>query len=49
MNRYGQGQKGLKFVIDEKKHVDLRLRLRHDELSQVKFFKAIVDGYLAND
>ena len=49
MNRYGQGQKGVKFVIDEKKHVDLRLRLRHDELSQVKFFKAIVDGYLAND
>lgn len=49
MNRYGEDHKTLVFAIEEKKHVDLRIRLRHDDLSQVKFFKALVDGYLDND
>jgi len=49
MNCYGPGQKKINFVINVKKHVDLRIRLRHDDLSQVKFFKAMVDGYLEND
>ena len=49
MNRYPEDHKGLTFAIEEKKHVDLRIRLRHDDLSQVKFFKAMVDGYLENN
>ena len=49
MRRYGTEQKEIKFVIDEKKHVDLRIRLRHDDLSQVGFFKALVEGYLDNN
>ena len=49
MNKYPEGHKTLVFAIEEKKHVDLRIRLRHDDLSQVKFFKAMVDGYLENN
>jgi len=49
MNRYGPDHKKINFVIEVKKHVDLRIRLRHDDLSQVRFFKAMVDGYLENN
>jgi len=49
VSRYPADHKNLVFVIEEKKHVDLRIRLRHDDLSQVKFFKAMVDGYLENN
>lgn len=49
MSRYPADHKNLVFVIEEKKHVDLRIRLRYDDLSQVKFFKAMVDGYLENN
>lgn len=49
MNRYGSDHKKINFAIEVKKHVDLRIRLRHDDLSQVRFFKAMVDGYLANN
>ena len=49
MNRYGSDHKKINFVIEVKKHVDLRIRLRHDDLSQVRFFKAMVDGYLENN
>ena len=40
MSRYPADHKNLVFVIEEKKH---------DDLSQVKFFKAMVDGYLENN
>ena len=49
MNRYGSDHKKINFAIEVKKHVDLRIRLRHDDLSQVRFFKAMVDGYLENN
>lgn len=49
MNRYGPDHKKINFAIEVKKHVDLRIRLRHDDLSQVRFFKAMVDGYLENN
>ena len=34
------------FFLDEKTIVDLKLRLRHDGLSQTTFFKSVVDLYL---
>ena len=49
MNRYGPDHKKINFAIEVKKHVDLRIRLRDDDLSQVRFFKAMVDGYLENN
>tara|TARA_R110000824_G_C14874444_1_gene642673 strand:+ start:78 stop:404 length:327 start_codon:yes stop_codon:yes gene_type:complete len=49
MNHYGSDHKKINFAIEVKKHVDLRIRLRHDDLSQVRFFKAMVDGYLENN
>ena len=37
------------FADTDKRHAELRLRLRRDGLSQVRFFQSIVTGYIEND
>lgn len=37
------------FQDSDKRHADLRIRLRHDGLTQVQFFRGMVSGYLEND
>jgi hypothetical protein len=34
------------FTLPERKKVDLKLQLQYDNLTQVKFFTSIVDGYI---
>jgi|APSaa5957512535_1039671.scaffolds.fasta_scaffold380269_1 hypothetical protein len=50
-NEYKYGQEGKKIVFQDsdKRHADLRIRLRHDGLTQIQFFQAIVTGYIEND
>ena len=49
MYRYGKEEKKIMFADTDKRHADLRLKLRRDGLSQVEFFKSIVTGYIEND
>jgi len=37
------------FQDSDKRHADLRIRLRHDGLTQVQFFRGMVSGYLESD
>ena len=47
--KYGCEGKTISFVDDDKRHADLKIRLRHDGLTQTEFFQFIVTGYLNND
>ena len=47
--KYGQEGKRIVFQDSDKRHADLRVRLRHDGLTQIQFFQAMITGYLQND
>jgi len=47
--RYGQEGKKIVFQDSDKRHADLRIRLRHDGLTQIEFFRALMTGYLQKD
>ena len=47
--KYGQEGKRIVFQDSDKRHADLRIRLRHDGLTQSQFFQAMITGYLSND
>ena len=46
---YGSNVKKVVFLDDDKRYADLKIRLRHDGLTQIEFFQNIVTGYLNND
>ena len=48
-DKYGSDYKSLTFMILDKRHVDLRIRLRHDGLTQQNFFTTFIQMYLDND
>jgi hypothetical protein len=35
--------------LPEKKHADFKIRLRYDELTQTRFFRAVAEGYITQD
>jgi hypothetical protein len=49
--KYKYGQEGKKIVFQDldKRHADLRIRLRHDGLTQIDFFRSLMTGYLEGD
>lgn len=47
--RYGKEEKKITFADTDKRHAELRLKLRRDGISQVDFFKSMVTGYIEND
>ena len=47
--KYGKGLKKIVFVDTDKRHADLRIRLRYDGLTQLQFFQSIVTGYVEKD
>ena len=47
--RYGKEEKKITFADTDKRHAELRLKLRRDGISQVDFFKSMVTGYISND
>ena len=46
-----QVKKNKKIVFDDTdtRHAKLKIRLKHDNLSQAEFFRALVTGYIQND
>ena len=42
-------KKKIIFYDSDKRYADLKIRLEHDGLSQAKFFRGILTGYLAKD
>ena len=47
--KYGSLKKKIIFYDSDKRYADLKIRLEHDGLSQAKFFRGLVTGYLAKD
>jgi hypothetical protein len=47
--KYGEEGKKIVFQDSDKRHADLRIRLRYDGLTQLQFFRAMVTGYLTRD
>ncbi len=43
---YGHNEKKVVFYETDKRHADLKVRLRYDGLTQQKFFNSIITGYL---
>ena len=48
-DKYGSDYKAVQFLILDKLHVDLRIRLRHDSVSQQNFFTTLIQLYLDKD
>ena len=46
---YGTMKKKVVFYDSDKRYADLKIRLSHDGLSQAKFFRGILSGYLSQD
>tara|TARA_Y100001963_G_C6633484_1_gene377417 strand:- start:64 stop:402 length:339 start_codon:yes stop_codon:yes gene_type:complete len=46
---YGTMKKKVVFYDSDKRYADLKIRLEHDGLTQAKFFRGILSGYLSQD
>tara|TARA_R110000803_G_scaffold197104_2_gene260561 strand:- start:56 stop:400 length:345 start_codon:yes stop_codon:yes gene_type:complete len=46
---YGTMKKKVVFYDSDKRYADLKIRLQQDGLSQAKFFRSILTGYLSQD
>tara|TARA_R110002020_G_scaffold37239_17_gene112588 strand:+ start:25332 stop:25667 length:336 start_codon:yes stop_codon:yes gene_type:complete len=46
---YGKQEKRVIFHDSDHRHAKLKIKLKHDGLSQAQFFRAIVTGYLTED
>tara|TARA_R110002020_G_scaffold398720_2_gene608644 strand:- start:172 stop:510 length:339 start_codon:yes stop_codon:yes gene_type:complete len=46
---YGREGKKIVFYDTDKRHVELKIRLKHDRLTQAEFFRTLVTGYLDKD
>ena len=49
MPEYGKNLKKVVFADTDKRHADLKIRLRYDGLAQLQFFQSIVKGYIEKD
>ena len=47
--KYGSEGKSIVFQDSDKRHADLRIRLRHDGLTQIEFFRGMITGYIQKD
>ena len=46
---YGTMNKKVVFYDSDKRYAELKIRLQHDGISQAKFFRGILTGYLSQD
>ena len=46
---YGTMSKKVVFYDSDKRYAELKIRLQHDGISQAKFFRGILTGYLSQD
>ena len=44
-----RGRKKITFYENEKRQIDLRIRLKYDDMTQSQFFRAVITGYLEQD
>jgi hypothetical protein len=49
MTEYGKHNKSIVFSDTDKRHAELRLKLRRDGISQIDFFTSMITGYINND
>ena len=47
--KYGTMKKKIVFYDSDKRYADFKIRLGHDKLSQARFFRGILTGYLDKD
>ena len=47
--KYGREGKKIVFYDTDKRHAELKIRLKHDHLTQAEFFRTLVGGYLEKD
>tara|TARA_Y100001963_G_C6519930_1_gene326089 strand:+ start:274 stop:606 length:333 start_codon:yes stop_codon:yes gene_type:complete len=46
---YGNQTKRIVFHDTDHRHAKLKVKLKHDSLSQADFFRALITGYIEND
>ena len=46
---YGNQTKRIVFHDTDHRHAKLKIKLKHDGISQADFFRALITGYLEND
>jgi hypothetical protein len=46
---YGKMNKKIVFTVNDHRHAQLIIRLRHDDLKQSHFFRSFMTGYLEQD
>ena len=49
MNEKKDDLKRLIFYDTTRRHIELKIRLDHDDMTQSEFFRAMVTGYLSHD
>tara|TARA_B100001094_G_C17699958_1_gene562164 strand:- start:43 stop:384 length:342 start_codon:yes stop_codon:yes gene_type:complete len=47
--KYGTMKKKVVFYDSDKRYAELKVRLKHDGISQAHFFRGILTGYLSQD
>jgi hypothetical protein len=47
--KYGREGKKIVFYDSDKRHAELKIRLKHDNLTQAEFFRTLISGYLGKD
>ena len=47
--KYGREGKKVVFYDTDKRHAELKIRLKHDEFTQAEFFRTLITGYLDKD
>jgi hypothetical protein len=47
--KYGREGKKVVFYDSDKRHAELKIRLKHDQLTQAEFFRSLITGYLEKD
>lgn len=48
-NNYGKNNKRIIFTDTDHRHAQLSLKLKNDGMTQAKFFRSIISGYLSDD
>jgi len=46
---YGKNEKRIIFTDTDHRHAQLVLKLKNDGLTQAKFFRSVISGYLSDD
>lgn len=48
-NNYGKNNKRIIFTDTDHRHAQLSVKLKNDGMTQAKFFRSLISGYLSDD